>query len=311
MLAGSIELVCGGVARSLTPGCFAVLPRGVPHSFVVVGLDVDARLSSKTRFDYRLSADSYLRQWLGAKRLRDVTPEVLIAWQRRLGVEGGRKRGQGLAPNTIRLARAPLAGAFKAAIAAALVSHNPLADVPRPTAPRSIPQHWSPEQARELLDLEEGDRMWPVWAFLLGSGLRIGELVWLRWSNVELERRAVRVVEFASTDGYEVKASVGKSFDAVRTIELDDGLSEQRFIHRQHRGRIEPVSERDCRVHGSATTASSTPRHHHDPIGLPQPAADHPATAPSSSRSSGLSRRVARIVRGSIGRSETRRGRGC
>jgi hypothetical protein len=32
----------------------------------------------------------------------------------------------------------------------------------------------------------EGDRTYPVWAFLLGSGLRIGELVWLRWGNVDL-----------------------------------------------------------------------------------------------------------------------------
>ena len=35
MLAGSVELACGDDRRSLTPGCFAVLPRGVPHSFVV------------------------------------------------------------------------------------------------------------------------------------------------------------------------------------------------------------------------------------------------------------------------------------
>ena len=35
MLTGSLELTCGGATRSLTPGCFAVMPRGVPHSFVV------------------------------------------------------------------------------------------------------------------------------------------------------------------------------------------------------------------------------------------------------------------------------------
>jgi integrase len=70
----------------------------------------------------------------------------------------------------------------------------------------------------------EGDRTYAIWAFLLGSGLRIGELVWLRWANVDLERRLVRVVEFASTLGYDLVASEGKSRDAVRTVELDDGL---------------------------------------------------------------------------------------
>jgi integrase len=69
-----------------------------------------------------------------------------------------------------------------------------------------------------------GDRTYPIWAFLLGSGLRIGELVWLRWASVDLERRLVRVVDFASTLDYNLVRSSGKSKDAVRTVELDDGL---------------------------------------------------------------------------------------
>lgn len=59
----------------------------------------------------------------------------------------------------------------------------------------------------------EGNRPWPLWAFLLGAGLRIGELVSLRWPNVDLARRHVRVVEFVSTLGHEVVISTGKSRD--------------------------------------------------------------------------------------------------
>jgi integrase len=70
----------------------------------------------------------------------------------------------------------------------------------------------------------EGDRTWPLWAFLLGSGLRTGEAVSLRWDSVDLQRRHARVVDFVSTLGYELAPSTGKSRDAVRTIELDDGL---------------------------------------------------------------------------------------
>jgi len=35
MLAGSLELRCGDAMKTLTEGSFAVLPRGVPHSFKV------------------------------------------------------------------------------------------------------------------------------------------------------------------------------------------------------------------------------------------------------------------------------------
>ena len=188
------------------------------------GLDADERLSAKTRFDYRHYAQDYVRPLLGGKKVRDLTPEAVVAWQRALTKAGGTKNGKPLAPNTIRLARSPLSGALKLAVRMGVLAVNPVAAVARPRAPRSIPKHWTPEQAREFLELMQGDRTYPVWAFLLGSGLRIGELVWLRWVNVDLARRHVRVVEFASTLGHDLVSSSGKSREAVRTIELDDGL---------------------------------------------------------------------------------------
>lgn len=188
------------------------------------GLDADGRLSAKTRFDYRHYADDYVRPHLGPRRVRDVTPEVVLAWQRKLTKEGGTKAGKPLSANSVRLARAPLAGAFKLALGAGMVAVSPMVGAPRPRPRRSIPRHWSPEQARDFLGLMEGDRTWPVWAFLLGSGLRIGELVALRWRNVDLDKNVVRVVEFVSTLGHEIVSSIGKSRDAVRTIDLDREL---------------------------------------------------------------------------------------
>lgn len=188
------------------------------------GLDADGRLSAKTRFDYRHYADGYVRPLLGAKKVRDLTPDAVVAWQRALAKKGGTKNGKPLAANTIRLARSPLSGALKLAVSMGVVTVNPVTVVARPRAARSIPKHWSPEQARDFLSLMEGDRTYPLWAFLLGSGLRIGEAVWLRWANVDLQRRKVHVVEFVSTLGHDLIPSAGKSRDAVRSIELDDEL---------------------------------------------------------------------------------------
>lgn len=94
---------------------------------------------------------------------------------------------QECASNTIRLARAPLAGAFKLAASSGIVAVNPLTHTPQPKARGSVPRHWSPEQAREFLSLMERDRTYPVWAFLMGAGRRIGELLALRWGNVNLK----------------------------------------------------------------------------------------------------------------------------
>ena len=200
------------------------------------GIDADKNLALKTRFDYRQYAADYIRPYIGDRRVRDVTPEVLLAWQRKLLKEGGAKRKKGkdgkpgepkpLAANTVNRVRAPLSGAFKLAVLTGTIPTNPLVQTPRPKPQRKIPKYWSPEEARRFLALMEGDRTWPIWAFLLGSGLRIGELVSLRWPSVDLKNRRVRIVDFVSTLGYDMMPSVGKSRDAIRTIDLDDGLAD-------------------------------------------------------------------------------------
>ena len=207
-----------------TPSASAALTVGELLDLYLDGIDADARLSPKTCFDYRRNAEAYVRPWLGKKRVRELTPEVILAWQRRLTTGGGTKDGRALAPNTVRLARAPLAGALKLAVSQGVLRVSPMTSVSPPAAGRKIPRHWSPDQARQFLRSQEGDRLYPLWAFLLGSGLRIGELVWLRWDNVDLDRGHARIVEFASTMGWDLVESAGKSRTATRTVDLDDGL---------------------------------------------------------------------------------------
>ncbi len=60
------------------------------------GIDADQRLSPKTRHDYRVYAGTYVRPFIGARRVRDVTPEVVLTWQRKLLKEGGAKSGRTL-----------------------------------------------------------------------------------------------------------------------------------------------------------------------------------------------------------------------
>lgn len=197
------------------------------------GLDADGRLSVKTRFDYRHNADNYVRPILGSRRVTSVTPELISKWQRKLSESGGTKSGSGLSANTVRLARAPLAGAFKLAVAQGLITSDPVAVTARPAKRRSVPKHWTPDQARAFIAFQEGDREWPLWVFLLSSGLRVGELVALRWDNVDLTQRRAIVSEFVSTLGYEVVASTGKSRTSTRPIDLDDQLVEVLKLRRR------------------------------------------------------------------------------
>ena len=225
------------------------------------GIDADKNLALKTRFDYRQYADDYIRPYIGDRRVRDITPEVILAWQRKLLKEGGAKKKKGtggkpgpgkpLSPNTVNRIRAPLSATFKLAVRAGMIPINPLLQAPRPKPQRKIPNYWSPEEARRFLALMEGDRTWPIWAFLLGSGLRIGELVSLRWRSVDLKNHRVRIVDFVSTLGYDMMPSSGKSRESVRTVELDDGLAD--VLRKQ---KVLQKSERSAATLGGTPLAS-------------------------------------------------------
>ena len=51
-----------------------------------------------------------------------------------------------------------------------------------------------------------------------------GELVWLRWPNVDLVAQQARIIEFATRLGWDLVASPGKSASAVRSVDLDEHL---------------------------------------------------------------------------------------
>ena len=188
------------------------------------GLAADGKLSVKTQYDYKSYADLYVRPLLGKTQVRKLTPEVILKWQRNLTAHGKLTDGSGLAANTVRLARAPMAGALKLAVSSGVLTASPMSAVPRPVKTQKIPAHWSPEQARAFLADQKDDRLYPLWAFLLGCGMRIGELVWLRWPNINLVARRVHLVEFATRLGWDLVESSGKSSAAVRPIDLDDYL---------------------------------------------------------------------------------------
>ncbi|MEM9890470.1 MAG: site-specific integrase [Actinomycetota bacterium] len=182
------------------------------------------QLGPKTVFDYRNYNESYIKPHLGHVLAHELQPAQIVEWQVTLSRSGAVKTGEGLSSNTIRLARAPLNGAYKFGIANGLVHRNPVADTRPPARVKKVPAHWTPEQAREFLAWQEGEWLHPFWTFMLATGVRIGEVVWLRWDDVSLDAKTVHVRRFATTLAYELRESSGKSREAVRVVQLDSHL---------------------------------------------------------------------------------------
>jgi integrase len=146
----------------------------------------------------------------------------------------GTLRAAGRAPKTIRNVHGVLSKALGDAERWGLASRNParLADPPAVTRPRV--RVWSPEQTRAFLAAVGSDRLFAVWLLAATTGMRRGELLGLRWADVDFDSGVVRIAQARVRAGNQVVAGEPKTARGRRTIALDPATV---AALRQHRKR--------------------------------------------------------------------------
>ena len=143
------------------------------------GLDATAKLKASTRRSYREVVNLYVRPHLGHIRLARLTPEDVEKMGRTLAAAG--KSG-----NTQRLARTILRRALGQAERRGYVARNVVALTDAPAVKVDERPVLTPEQAKRLFDALHDDRLLPLYVVAIHTGLRQGELLALRWSDVDL-----------------------------------------------------------------------------------------------------------------------------
>lgn len=90
---------------------------------------------------------------------------------------------------------------------------------------------WDAGQLGRFLEHINGDRLQAAWHLLAMTGMRRGEVLGLRWPDVDLAARRVAGRHTITAIGYEIRESTPKTHQA-RTIDLDPGTVEQLKAHR-------------------------------------------------------------------------------
>jgi integrase len=160
---------------------------------LTVGEYLDSWLSDSVRGTVRPSTFErhegiirlHIKPSLGRVGLKKLTPAHVRGLHRE-------KLDAGLAPATVRKIHSTLHKALSQAVSDGIVPRN-AADV---KAPRPTPEEMQPlseAEARAFLDTARGDRFEPLYMLAISTGLRRGELLGLRWKDVDLERGTLRV----------------------------------------------------------------------------------------------------------------------
>jgi integrase len=130
--------------------------------------------------------------------------------------------GQRFAPNTVSGIATTLSAALRAAVGWELLHRNPCQGARVVPAPRREPTVWTPEQVRLFLAAETDPHWHCLWAVLIETGMRRGELLALRWDDIDFEASTVRVERTITKAGKGKGLSIGptKTARGVRNVAL-------------------------------------------------------------------------------------------
>lgn len=178
-----------------------------------------------TKVSYR-DALRPVRERLGARTLQSVSKadvENLVDWMLTSGRRRGGRAGTGLGPRSVRLTLGRLKAAFEMAVDEGRLVRNVVKLVTPPEYTPGERATWSRTEVRRFLRVATKDRLHAAWRLSL-YGLRRGEVLGLRWSDVDLRAKTLSVSQARVLVDYKVRIEPPKSRNGKRTLPLDDEL---------------------------------------------------------------------------------------
>jgi integrase len=180
---------------------------------------------ASTRRNY---ADAFrpVRERLGDRPLQSITKadiDDLMDWMLTAGRKRGGKPGTGLSGRTARLTLGRLTAALEMAVLEGKLVRNVAKLVTPPEHTPRGRETWSKTEVRRFLAKAARDRLHAAWRLSL-YGLRRGEVLGLRWSDIDLKARTLTVNQARVLVEYRILIEEPKSRNGKRTLPLDDEL---------------------------------------------------------------------------------------
>jgi integrase len=128
----------------------------------------------------------HLKPTLGRINLRSLTPTHVRSLYRE-------KLDSGSSPRTVQYIHTTLSKALKDAVTDGLIPRNVTQGVKAPRPAKKEIRPLSPEQTQVFLRASCGDRFEALYVLAIHCGLREGELLGLKWDDINLEARTLQV----------------------------------------------------------------------------------------------------------------------
>lgn len=158
---------------------------------------------------------------LGGVALQGLTTAQLNAFYAEL-LAGGRRDGRGgLAPESVRHIHGIVHKALADAVRWGYLARNPATHARPPVRHRVEMKVWSPDELRAFLRHVAGDRLYAAWLLMATTGMRRGEVLGLRWVDVDLDAARISIVQNLTVANHRVVVGEPKTAKGRRPVALD------------------------------------------------------------------------------------------
>ncbi len=172
---------------------------------------------------------------LGATPLQKLMPGHLNRLYADLRESGRCDGNGGLSPRSTRYIHTIIRKALDDALKWGLVVRN-VADAAAPPSGRRTSdtemKSWTVDDLRTFLSSLTDDRLYAAWLLAATTGMRRGEILGLRWSDIDLDSTSLSVRQTLISVSYKMQFSTPKTERSRRTVALDVATVKALRTHR-------------------------------------------------------------------------------
>ncbi len=220
--------------RSLDDGTYAEASKQTLAEFLERWLaTVKPNLEAKTFERYKEIVDLNINPRLGAIQLTKLQPQQLselYAWS---ATSGNRRTKSGLSPRTVLHIHRLLRKALQQAVIWQVRPTNPAAMIQAPRAKDKEMKPVEEDRAGWLIEAAENTVLYLPILIALYTGMRRGEILGLRWSDLDLDNARLTVTQSLGQTRAGIHFKKPKNKKSNRTIALSETLIDAFREHRQ------------------------------------------------------------------------------
>jgi integrase len=213
------------------------------EEFAAQWLKQQTDIATNTRLSYARSI-TYACEYIGKMKLRDVRPTHVRAMLSKLSerkMKSGMGLGRTMSSRTLTYVRARVRAIFREAVIDGMIATNPTEGVKRakvahtehPGIALETEQLQYFRRLGQALYVAEQCRLWPALFTAVSLGLRRGEVMGLRWCDVDLTAGVVRIRQNLTTPEGRPEMRVPKTRDGIRDIRIPKSLIKVLISHRK------------------------------------------------------------------------------